>query len=386
MLAIGRLSGNKKIISPVYFFIFGMSFYFIIPIIIGEHYNLFSNVFFDNWLLTYNQVNFSDKILIITFCFLLFLCFCFGFSLFNRGGKIKLVAPISTSSLYVFPIFILSVFIWNMGKAYYFKGYSVDYNSEIMGKLATLQILLLTFIFLTGKKNVKNYIYYSFIGINSILLLSMGGRMYIILTVFSLLSFHYNNVSLQKKTIVYVIISLFVMVFVGLWRLDGVKFDLVSYIIFAEPVYTSFSLFSFVIHNGFDILNIPLNFFNSFLMSLPSFLIDKNEYLITVKQMGFNYDSPLGATSLYVSLIANFGYLGSLFMMFIFGSILSLSRNSNRVYVQCFYFISCGVIPFMFFRDAFGISIKVMFFNGLIVPMFVCILDGIVKKAINHRV
>lgn len=385
MLFINKKT-NVKLVSAISFFTLGLVFYFIIPILIGENFNFIHIKQFNYWHTEYSKLTEYNKLSILAFSLLIFLAFHLGF---NEKNKKAITTShnktITTSWLYIIPLLLISTYLWFQGKDLYFQGYGSGYHSDIMGKLATLQILLLSLLFIS-KKTSFSFIFYGILfALNSFLLLSMGGRMYIILSVFSIMAFCYKYNKPSIKVIASVLTILVVLVIVGMWRLDGVKFEFFFYILFAEPVFTSFSLLSFAANNSLPIISVPINFINSFILILPSFILNKEDVIINISDMGFDYISPLGATSLFVSLLGNFGVLGSFIFIYLFSKILSISRQSPKVYFQCFYYISCGVIPFMLFRDSFGISLKVMILTGLIFPYIFIKIDDCFKVLIYEN-
>ncbi|KKY69295.1 hypothetical protein OA40_05605 [Morganella morganii] len=383
MMLFVNIKTHIKLVSSVSFFTLGLIFYFIIPIIIGENFAFIHIEQFNYWYVEYLKLTEYNKLSILAFSLLIFLAFHLGFN--GKNKKISTISEnktISTSWLYIAPLLAISIYLWLQGKDLYFQGYSSGYHSNIMGKLATLQILLLSLLFISKKKSFSFIFYSVLFALNSLLLLSMGGRMYIILSVFSVMAFCFKYNKPSIKVIASVLAILVILVIVGMWRLDGVKFELFFYILFAEPVFTSFSLLSFAANNALPIIGIPINFVNSFVLVLPSFILNKEDIIINVSDMGFDYISPLGATSLFVSLLGNFGVLGSFVFIYLFSKILSISRQSSKIYFQCFYYISCGVIPFMLFRDSFGISLKVMILTGLIFPYIFIKIDDCFKALI----
>lgn len=368
-------------LSPVSLFFYGINIYFILPVIVGVNYSFFGSEPFDGWFYYFKSVDDYHVFLFLLFSFCAFLVFSFPFLIlkFNNFAFNHTAKYLSSSGIYIIPVVLMSIYLWSLGRHIYFSGYTVDYDSDFMGKLATLEAILIFFFIFTENKHSK-VIYGLIMLVNCILLLSMGGRMYVLLSLISLGSFFYGHRTISVHMFLNIIIAIVGLVLVGMWRLDGVKYEFFSYILLAEPMYTSYSIFSFIHNNEIPMIAVPINFINSFLMSMPSFLVDKTRCLISVENLGFSYDSPLGATSLFVSLIANFGVLGSFVFLMLFSLSICLSKNSDRIFLQSYYYISCGVIPFMLFRDAFGISIKVLFLTGFLIPFIISLIDFFVPK------
>ena len=67
-----------------------------------------------------------------------------------------------------------------------------------------------------------------------------------------------------------------------------------------------------------------------------------------IQPITLNYDNPFGATSLLVSLIANFGILGSCFVLFLLGFFLtSLRLNGRTLFTKTLiYYCICGYNTF----------------------------------------
>ena len=95
---------------------------------------------------------------------------------------------------------------------------------------------------------------------------------------------------------------------------SGFSIDSFLYIGIAEPVFTWISVESMFSSNELPLIAMPYNFF-FFFFEFCSYSIIPNKAEF-IQPITLNYDNPFGATSLLVSLIANFGILGSCFVLF----------------------------------------------------------------------
>lgn len=143
--------------------------------------------------------------------------------------------------------------------------------------------------------------------------------MYILIPCVTCTLYFWIKVSFLLKSFGWWAYCCIIFLFIGIWRLgdSGFSIDSFLYIGIAEPVFTWISVESMFSSNELPLIAIPYNFFSSFLNFVPTLLFpNKAEF---IQPITLNYDNPFGATSLLVSLIANFGILGSCFVLFLLG-------------------------------------------------------------------
>jgi hypothetical protein len=165
--------------------------------------------------------------------------------------------------------------------------------------------------------------------------------------------------------------------FMGLWRMNtSFKWDRAAYSLLAEPVFTWFSTSTYLISNDIPVVSIPWNFLTSFLNLIPNTIISFKPYLVSTGSMVQNYQNPLGADSVWSTIVINFGSAGSFLFIFITGFMLHLLRHlSERSRFWAVYYICvCGMLPFQFFRDGFYIIHKQLYFNFLLFPAIILIV------------
>ena len=274
----------------------------------------------------------------------------------------------------------------------FFQGYSIDYDTGLLGNLATVNLVALAVVLSCRQFQRKGAGYGSLcilLVTNSIALLSLGGRLYVIIPVVAVLL---QTLSTVKSTagrvrlFVGLAIVVAVLLVVGVLRI-GADFspDFLAYIGLAEGIFTSMSLGSFVEHNGIPILSAPFNFFGSIANFIPSAMIaDKAVFVPSIQDSGRYFESPLGATHLLVAVLGNFGWLGGLLFACVLGWTIGAVRKVSPSGWWLYFYLS-SLLPFMFFRDGFSIFNKAALFNGCIVMWFIVALDGALRVRISPR-
>jgi hypothetical protein len=142
----------------------------------------------------------------------------------------------------------------------------------------------------------------------------------------------------------------------------------------AEPVFTSFSLVSFLSSNHLPWIEFPRFLIVDFLNLVPSaVLANKQDYLLDPTKAGFSFVSPFGAMSSWVSFIINFGLAGTAVVMTFIGFFLRrLLMNANSPIFKTQYLMCSAFLVFTFFRDPFSVSLVKTFFEFSIVMPLVC--------------
>ncbi len=250
------------------------------------------------------------------------------------------------------------------------------YDAGSRGKISTLLILFDFFLIyqLLSKQKLSVALAVG-TACTALLLLLMGGRMYVMQTFIVILvyktSFAVNRWKLYQ--IFLVLMACYIVgSFVGVARMNT-SFDLnkAQYSLLAEPVFTWFSTSTFLINNKIPLFNFPSNFLTSFLNLVPNTVVNFKQFVISTQSMGFYYVNPLGADSVWSTLIINFGSIGSFFFIYLTGFLLNFLRHltEDNHFAAAYYISVCGVLPFQIFRDGFFILNKQLFFNFLLFPL-----------------
>jgi hypothetical protein len=372
------------LIDHRHLFLFGYIFYLFTPYWIGttevfsglpgiELYRTFFHAIPENKL---------DSYLLITLSWLPAFYFGHFFCRLLFPSVIHLhkftATPVSKTTNWVAPLLIFALLIFSyFGRNSIFGGYD-SYDISARGKMSTLLVIFnffLVYQMISLQKTSKLLL----IGTLAccILLLSMGGRMYVFQTLIALLI--YKTSFSQKKWNAYQILLFFFTGFLiggifGLWRMgSSIGIEKLFYSFFAEPAFTWFSTSSFLISNDIPYFNVPLNFMTSFLNLIPNTIISLKPYIVSTSAMVENYQNPLGADSVWSSFVINFGSVGSFFFIFVSGFMLNFLRNlsmRNRFWAV-YYILVCSMLPFQFFRDGFYILHKQLYFNFLLLPAII---------------
>jgi len=256
-----------------------------------------------------------------------------------------------------------------------------SYDIAARGKMSTLLVIFNFFLLYQLLSGQKPSIYLvTGVIITSLLLLSMGGRMYVMQTFLIYLIYKTSFAPKKWKAsqILMVIFAGFLVgSFMGLWRMNtSFGWNRAAYSLLAEPVFTWFSTSTYLISNDIPVIQVPLNFLTSFLNMIPNTVISFKPFLVSTASMVKDYHNPLGADSVWSTFVINFGWAGSIVFIFITGFMLNLLRHlSEKSRFWAVYYISvCGMLPFQFFRDGFYIIHKQLYFNFLLFPAFILIV------------
>ncbi|MDQ4430167.1 hypothetical protein PKO51_12410 [Yokenella regensburgei] len=285
----------------------------------------------------------------------------------------------------------------------FFKGYSADlfkgYTDGVMleaiprGRFTASTVLLLvaTFSYLARYTHtIKSFIFHPYFIMYlgaAVLALSLGGRLYFISSLFSVVVFlslfRNANISL-KKALVLGCCTAVLFITYGAMRAGGsftVSAAITNFL--QEPLLTSLSLYSFLANdNSIVVGNIYLLLID-FLNLVPSAMVpDKLALLVDPRDFGYHYDMPLGGLHLYVSATIKFGVLLMLVGSFFFGALLAWFQNVSyfRKEYSVIYALVCGWLVFSFYRDPFFISlVKNIFEFSIVIPF---LLSFIARR--NH--
>lgn len=380
----------KGILYHNYLFFFGVLYYLLLPIIVVrlkllEDYPGMHHVY------AYYDTNYLCLYLFIIV--LLIGSFYFGslipLKYLRKRKKYDKVSPVVGGRDLLFmslPFFMYGQYVIYGNINNLFQGYSVEYDVLFMGTIATLNTLFLfLFIYNKGKKSVKcRYIniFFALSAIEfSVVLLGLGSRMYIMIPCIAYILFLLDKNKINiKKMFLWGGLGVFFFLFIGVWRSGKIiSLDFLLYIGAAEPVFTWISAASMFSMNSLPLIAFPSNFITSFYNFIPSVLLpDKNEL---VSPIALEFDSPLGATNILVSLISNFGILGSCVAIFLLGFLLTfICLNFRTLFGRTYYYCICGVIPFQLFRDAIPIVNKMLFYNLLLFPLILFFIEKIFYK------
>lgn len=263
--------------------------------------------------------------------------------------------------------------------ASFFTGYST-YNIRILGPLSTCTFLSAWFVNYFSRKQIR-FLFLSFFAVCAVLLLGWGSRMYFVLGLMALLlGLASRNRKLLRNVSFYVFVAAAVlsMIAIGIARQGGREFgvDQLVAVLFAEPLFTSVSGSLYLERGGGrPIFEIPHDLLAAIIHFIPSAIFPAKIELISAITFDENVESPFGARTLLVSLYSNFGVFYPIFVAsigFYYGFLCKKARHS--VFYRATYFSALPVLTFLFFREGLSTVIKVVFFNGLVMPLVIALM------------
>ena len=363
-------------------FLFGCFYYLIIPVIvvISKNWEAFPGM--DNIYAYY-----KDKYLLDYFLLVLFIGISYVLGSYVPLLKINIKElpavrfAFKSSSLFIasIPLLLYCQYLMVVNRGDLFQGYMIEVDAPFVGTIASATVFYL-FLYLYNLNGVYsktiNYILILVLCELSFVLLGLGTRMYALIAFVALLVYLLdNNLISYKKLILWSGLGVVMLLFVGIWRMGDSDFTMeqLVYIGVAEPTFTWISAISMYDLNELPLFSLPYNFVSSFINFIPSALLpDKSSMLA---DFALKFDSPLGATNILLSLVSNFGVIGSLLAVFLLGFLISFVRLYwNSVFGQTYYYCICGVIPFQLFRDPLYVVNKEFFSNLIIVPAVIILV------------
>lgn len=374
-------------IDHTHLFLFGFLYYIISPIIILKTTLFAEYPGINNWRLVCN-LSPNETLAYLLIALLIFLSFNAGSTLAKNINIKTSTIPKNigkTSSWIITTIaLILTLYFIHEGRNYAFKGYSIEYNSDVMGPIATTNLLCFIIHFNYKTNIICKRIVFLLLIINSVFLLGMGGRMYVLLPFIGYYIRYYNTQS-KSKTTTKLLIPIFTLIsatVIGAIRINA-ELSLIPYLAFAEPIFTSYSSFTFIKNNPIPPIELPINFIASFINVIPtSILTEKREIISTITSNWANFSSPLGALSIVVSTTGDFGFIGSSLFFLIIGIIFQTIKNhskKNKIPNEVYY-TYCTILPFTLFRDPIGITIKIVFLSIITTRALIYLLHLMTRK------
>ena len=259
-----------------------------------------------------------------------------------------------------------------------FSGYVGGYDPAIMGPIATLQMLILFqyLLFKSTGNRVAARLNLVLLIVCSVILLSMGGRLYVATSLAAIMFYKWNweakAASARRRALMWALLLVVVFAMLGMLRMGVFNpFFLVLYI-FLEPLFTSISAFSVMQGEEWLLFDVPKDFFYAFLNIVPTWLWqDKAAFILESTAEKFAILSPFGAKSIVASTVQNFGFVGGLVFMSFVGYVMGRSRiNSTSPISKAFYCYLTGLLLFIFFRDPFQIQVKLVLTGFLLVWLY----------------
>jgi hypothetical protein len=353
-------------------FLLGWIYYMLTPIIMG-YSGVFEGVESLSMMLSYFDAE-NTAFLYLTAYHLLALAMYFAGSYWrslirfnaHQGWKAGQRSRVGLMLLFVYTL-LLFLFALE-ARSLIGSGYIDIEDLSAVGPLATLQmIVLFQYLYERSSGHKISKCFGWLLAVNSLILLSTGGRLYVLATLISCYVRWWNweapSRAAQLRALFIPLGVLIGLIGLGMWRVGDSNNSLVGFYLVAESVFTSISAMSLFSAESWSLLpGIPLDFFSSFANLVPSLIWqDKAEWLAALMIENKNYDSPFGAVSITASTVSNFGFLaGLLFFLGIGAYMTSISRACVSAPREAYFCYLMGLLPFMFFRDPFQVQIKVV--------------------------
>lgn len=370
-----------------YFFLFGVIYYLIIPVVVlhvGGFEGPGANLIYEHYDAKFN----IKYLLIVTGFVIMFYSGSFILLINRKGEKNKREKKSFKKNRYTYTLILLLIFLYLVFK---YPSFSVAHRifdtDPILGFISTV-LMLSVFVLLYDIHNgnsIKNRKLFILLLIALVFfLMKSGTRMYFLIPCIMIIVFtrEYGLLNI-KKTIIIGVLLFALILFVGIYR-SGYDINLFLFIFLGEPCFDWLSVGSFLIHNpDLPIIEYPASFISSFIYFIPKFIFPmKSEFL---QGISYYVESPLGGMNIFVSLISNFGIIGSFCFLFIMGMFSSyIYKKTEHKFLYIYYIAYCSVIPFQFFRDQFILSNKAVFNTFLLLPALILSLDKIGYKYSNR--
>lgn len=378
----------------VWLFLFGFVYYLIVPLVAVESKIWENYGGMDNLYGYYKEEYIIGYIFLVTSLCVAFLIGAFLplFCCKNKKENDTIPCYINPRGLLVIvgPLFLYSQYVIFSNRSILFTGYTEGYDVGFLGPITTMCMLFLFLFFYNrlGRYSPKiDKLLILIILEFLVVLLGMGSRMYVLIPLLSILIFLLDIGTLSLKKVILSLVTIIVLLLiVGVWRAGGseISLDEMVFIGIAEPSFTWITAISMYHLNDLPLFSLPYNFISSFANFIPSAIMPgKGEF---VSKISLEFDAPLGATSILVSLIDNFGIVGSMFMICLLGFLLTQIRlHWLTVFGKSYYYCVCGIIPFQLFRDGMEDMNKQFFSNLIIVPSLIILTYRLMSIVLTRR-
>lgn len=364
--------------SAVPFFFFGFLYYLVTPVF---SVNLSGSPLLEAALTYIGQESFDLRygmdLIVIFVSWILGYYVGTSFTLVGRTGVKADTFRVSSAIIFIFFLaFLVFLLVRYLPVGHvFFSGYS-QYEISFLGPLSTLLVLIAFFCNYFSSSSIK-LLYFLMYLVASLVLLSFGSRMFFtISTVALIIGVFSRRKYLLSNPVVWVFSLLFllIIIFVGVWR-SGYEYSYMSFIsiFLVEPLFTSVSSLLYIDnYGGRPIYSIPTDVFAGIVNFVPSVVYPGKFDVINSLSFDAHKESPFGASGLIVNLYSNFGAFYPIFLMF-FGFYCGAMKASARYspFFRAAYFILLPLVSLYFFREGFSTIFKVLFFNGLFMPLII---------------
>ena len=328
-------------------------------------------------------------------CELLYFSFLAG-DVLGRRQKVRSLGklrPISETILFLFCALGSSIAAIAMFAARHLllKGtYVEDQNLQERGLVAASCIFLfipaVIHIVQTRPSSLKHLLfnrYMIFFWPTNLILFFSGSRLYFISFLLMLVVYWtgFTHRLRAARIAAFFLGAILLMGIVGAYRSGGSGDHSIIANLLAEPMFTSFSLVSFLGSHNFYLWKFPIYLGSDLINLVPSAIFPGKISLM--KEIPGVY-SPFGAMNSFVSFQYNFGIFGTAIFMFLLSYVLARMRRRLDLWPRVAYVLTSGWLPLAFFRDPFSVSlVKDILEFSLLLPAVVIVICRLVVWAVR---
>lgn len=407
-----NVSKGKIVINHIFCFSVGYLYYGLLPMFLLENRINFTDTIYNRLENIYSQITEKQKILYLLIMFFWLAGFFIGSASksivignkrkFFRKRKYR-VNFMYSQKLFFLLMMILGLFILYLNRNSLLTGYSSKYTSEYKGGLSAYVIMLFSMMLLYGLPNQKNklkkvliskwgiaYIFFA------LMLLSMGGRLYVITNIIALMlivSMVYSDgISISKFANIAILV-LFVVGMIGVLRhgiYSGLSLQKIAFNLLQEPINTNYSLFTYLAYCDIDNWGtFPIVFISSLINIIPRIMFPtKANHIKTIYDLQPNVKSPLGATQFFASYNIDFGIIPTFCFLFMLGNFLANLQKrcgNNKMLNNTVYSMISSNLMFTFFRDGVMTSlVKNIIEFSFLVPIIVVYINAFLAPKVNQ--
>lgn len=387
---------GKVEINHVTLFTTGFLAYWMLPIGIAlTLHSQVENALGGDLMDLYAGVRNTGEYLVV--CEAIYLSFLAGDMLGRRqkvrsSGKLK---PISDTILFLFCAFgsLIAAIAMFMARDILLKGtYGADSNSQERGLVAASCIFLfipaVIHLVQTRPSSLKLLLfnrYMIFFWPANLVLFFSGSRLYFISFLLMLIVYwtSFTHPLRIARIAGFLLGAIMLMGTVGAYRSGGDGDHSILVNLIAEPMFTSFSLVSFLSSHNFYLWNFPVYLCSDFINLVPSALFPGK--ILLMKEIPGIF-SPFGAMNSFVSFQYNFGIFGTAIFMFLLSYGLARMRRRLDLWPRVAYVVTSGWLSLAFFRDPFSVSlVKDILEFSLMLPAAIIVMCRFIVWAVSDH-
>lgn len=388
---------GKIEVNHILCFSVGYIFYCLIPICVFLYIKDIGDSALNSLAEMYNRIPIEKQVGHIIVSFLFYLSFILGSTSASKYrvsfGRMQLFHDRhfdfnKVQEIAFIPVFLLGVFLVYKNRISFGVGYTGEKYAS--SSLFAYEFILNEFVLMYlctnhNRYSIKRLILNKWVlwfAIYSVLLLTTGGRLYVITSLVSEIVFYScikkKGLNIRRLGIAAAIIVLGLGA-IGVIRLGIHIFGMNGMIlnVFSETLYTNWSTVTYIenysIFNGSGPL---LSTLSSFINLVPSFFFpNKVNYIHGILEIYPLSKAPGGASHFFINFNGGFGTIASIIFFYLFGRWLERLHTGlkhKEIGPKVFYCFVTANLVFTLFRDPFSVSIvKNIFELSILIPSII---------------